>query len=160
MSDKEKTLEEQLREQRRALNRQWGERLNTILDAMKARFGPEAADVLDELTAKETRQQWAEIASTETSHTIDDLIRLLWDPLTAKGFGFTSEHREDGVQMHCTRCPIVDYAKKTGGLEWAYHLYCVADPHIVEGFNPQIGFRRTKTLMEGHECCDHFYYMK
>jgi hypothetical protein len=26
-----------------------------------------------------------------------------------------------------------------------------------EGYNPRIAFKRTKTLMEGDDYCDHFY---
>ncbi|MFW9789019.1 MAG: L-2-amino-thiazoline-4-carboxylic acid hydrolase, partial [Candidatus Thorarchaeota archaeon] len=38
--------------------------------------------------------------------------------------------------------------------------FCNEDEHIVAGFNPSIKFSRTKTLMEGHDCCDHCYVMK
>jgi len=39
-------------------------------------------------------------------------------------------------------------------------MFCQNDFYIAEGFNSKIGLKRTKTLMEGHDCCDHFYYMK
>ena len=41
-----------------------------------------------------------------------------------------------------------------------YQHTCSVDECIATTFNPQIGFRRTKTLMQGDEYCDHFYYMK
>jgi hypothetical protein len=42
-------------------------------------------------------------------------------------------------------------------LEWGYALHCAQDPHIIAGFNPAIGFRQTRWLMRGDDCCDHFY---
>ena len=44
--------------------------------------------------------------------------------------------------------------------DWLYHHTCSADEAMVSGFNPKIGFRRTKTLMQGDDYCDHYYYMK
>jgi len=36
---------------------------------------------------------------------------------------------------------------------------CEADGPIAAAFNPRIRFQRTKTLMEGNDCCDHVYYI-
>jgi hypothetical protein len=130
------------------------------LDALHERFGARLLKVIELVMAENTRRDWAEIARRETSHMIDDLIRLLWEPGRGKGFEYTVEAREDGVQMHCTYCPYAELGKRINGTKWLYHLLCGADPYIVEGFNPAMGFRRTKMLMEGHECCDHFYFMK
>lgn len=45
-------------------------------------------------------------------------------------------------------------------MEMANYIFCAGDPYIVEGFNPKMGFKRTKTLTLGDDCCDHFYYYK
>ena len=129
-----------------------------LLNRMKATFGPDVAKVVDQMVADRTLKQWSEIAQSETSHTIEDLVRLLWEPLRTRGFEYTIEKKEAGVQIYCTKCAFVDMAKEIGGTEWMYHLNCGTDPHIVAGFNPQIGFQRTKTLMQGDDCCDHFYH--
>ena len=102
----------------------------------------------------------AEIGRNQPSQTIDDFLRVLWEPLPAQGFEFTSEETPEGMQMHCTRCPLVDLAAAFDAKNWFYHFACAGDPHMVAGFNPNMGFRRTKTLMEGDEYCDHFYFMK
>ncbi|TFH07921.1 MAG: hypothetical protein E4H14_07485 [Candidatus Thorarchaeota archaeon] len=41
--------------------------------------------------------------------------------------------------------------------DWGYSLYCVDDEYMVMGFNPKMEFTRSKTLMEGHDCCNHCY---
>ncbi len=35
---------------------------------------------------------------------------------------------------------------------------CQADGPAAAAFNPEIGFERTRTLMEGDDCCDHVYF--
>ncbi|RLD07223.1 MAG: hypothetical protein DRI65_05120 [Chloroflexota bacterium] len=101
--------------------------------------------------------QWSEIARAEESHSVADLIRLLWEPLKTRGFEFTVEQKEDGIQVYCTKCALYDLAREINGTDWMFYLNCGTDPYIVEGFNPKIKFQRAKTLMEGHECCDHYY---
>ena len=129
-----------------------------LLNALAEQFGREkVVEVVEMVVAENTRREWAEVAHKKKSNTIDDLIQILWDP---SQFDFTMEQRDGGVQMHITRCPYVELAKEFGATDWFYHLCCIGDPPLVEGFNPKMGFRRTKTLMEGHECCDHFYFLK
>jgi predicted ArsR family transcriptional regulator len=159
MNGDEKIIEQKLAEQREQMERRHTRRLIALLNGLKKRLGPGVVGAVEDTMAERMREQWAEIAAREGSNTIEDLIRVLWEPGRAQGFEFTVERREDGVQMWCTRCPLHDQAQEIGEPDWMYHLTCCTDPHIVAGFNPQIGFRRTKTLMEGHDCCDHFYYM-
>ncbi len=69
----------------------------------------------------------------------------------------SQERTSEGIQLHCTRCPIHELARELDALEWGYALHCAQDPHIIAGFNPAIGFRQTRWLMRGDDCCDHFY---
>ena len=131
-----------------------------LLEILKNQFGPMIVEVLIDLVAGKEREHWTKIAQQVENHTIEDFIHLLWAPLPSIGFEFTIEQREDGTQMSCSRCPIYDLAQATGGAEWLYLIECGRDFHNVSAFNPKIGFRRTKTLMEGHDCCDHFYFMR
>jgi hypothetical protein len=58
------------------------------------------------------------------------------------------------------RCPVFEMAREMGVTELMYHHTCCTDECIASAFNPQIGFRRTKTLMQGDDCCDHYYFLK
>jgi hypothetical protein len=132
-----------------------------LFDDLSGRFGRDIiASVIDKVVAAHIRPEWEENGRKQTSTTLDDFIRLMWGPLPEAGFDVEIENRADGVQIHCTRCPHADTGNKNGVAFWFYHLVCSGDPHAAAGFNPEIGFRRTQTLMEGHPCCDHFYYMK
>jgi predicted ArsR family transcriptional regulator len=131
-----------------------------LLNAFKKRYGSEVFDIIEKANGEATRKAYTKNTEGNNKHSIEDLITMLWEPLRKQGLEFSMEHVDNGIQMKCTKCPVADLYKQVGGTEWGYHLYCAADKHIVEAFNPNIGFRRSKTLMEGHECCDHFYFWK
>jgi predicted ArsR family transcriptional regulator len=142
------------------LGRRWGvEHPIAVLNELWTRFGAKVASVVRGIVHENARRDWVEIAARQPGRGIEDLIRLLWEPLGKAGFEFTSEKRSDGVQFRCTRCPHVAVARQLGAEDWMTLLLCGADFGMVAGFNPTMGFRRTQTLMEGHDCCDHFYSM-
>ncbi len=122
-------------------------------------YGDKFTEFLEIIVASNMRQLWSAFSQVEESHNIDDLIRLLWEPLRDK-LEFTVEKLNNGVQVYCTSCSFADVGKKINGAKWIRCLVCNGDPHIVEAFNPQIGLRVTKTLMQGDDCCDHFYFLK
>jgi len=130
------------------------------LDALKKRFGAEVVQVVQQANGQATCKIYQKIYQRFEGRSIEDLIRMLWEPLRQQGFEFTIERSSKGVQINCTACPLAQLYHDLGSSEWGYELYCAADEYLVKDFNPGMGFRRTKTLMEGHDCCDHFYYMK
>lgn len=142
---------------------QWEERKHfaekvMLLRALEARFGFEVADVVAEARGELVEATWADIAARAGGSAIEDLVRLLWEE-NAELFDFTIERRENGdVQLHVTRCFFQELAASLEATDWGYLLFCADDPHIVAGFNPELGFRRTRTLMEGDDHCDHCYF--
>ena len=157
MTSDNKMLEAELIELRKQIDKKYMVQIIDILDRMEKRFGPGVYQIVEEMVAESTIARWSEIAEREESRTVADLIRLLWEPLKARGFEFSMEEKEDGIQVYCTKCALHDLAREIDGTDWMFYLKCASDPYIVQGFNPRILFRRTKTLMEGHDCCDHFY---
>ncbi len=119
------------------------QRIDAVLASCERRFGrARVLEVIDLVVATNIRQEWAEVASKEGRNGVEDLARLLLQPLQhGQGFEFTLEPRDGGLQMHCTRCPFADVGAALGISEWIAHLVCGGDPHIVEGFNPRMGFR-------------------
>jgi len=129
-----------------------------LLNALQERFGAEVAQVVEQENSAQVCRAF--LAGADGAGSVDDLIARLWEPLRAKGYEFSVTRGDEGVQIHCTACPWARLYRNLGGADWGYRLYCAADEALTAGFNAQIGFQRTKTLMEGHDCCDHFYYMK
>jgi hypothetical protein len=133
------------------------------LESVSARFGRDRVrDVVRRLCRNNTAAYWAGLTAREGG-SLDDLIRLLWEPLVAQGFDFTMDRDDSGLRIDCRRCPQEDLA---GALEaagydhargWLYEMVCSTDFHVTGSFDPPIHFSRTQTLMQGHPHCDHTY---
>lgn len=129
------------------------------LKALKEAFGEQVTSIILSERGKKVETQWAQIAQEVGRNDIQALKDTLWKWVQEVGFEFTSEDTPEGTQFTVTRCPIADMAREINEADWGYTCYCADDPHIVAGFNQEIGFKRTKTLMEGDDCCNHFYYI-
>ncbi|MFW9768615.1 MAG: L-2-amino-thiazoline-4-carboxylic acid hydrolase [Candidatus Thorarchaeota archaeon] len=133
------------------------EQLKLLVEKWEEDFGPEHQDLVDEMIGKASRNYWSDMSLRE-GKTLDDLVRTLWK--TWDEGDFTIEKIPDGVQVYVTKCPMFDAFKSIGKTALGVQFFCNEDEHIVEGFNPHIRFTRTKTLMEGDDCCNHQYELK
>ncbi len=92
---------------------------------------------------------------------IQGIIDFIWEPLKDMDFKFFFKKKEkDFVEIRVTKCPLADWAKAKGIEKWIYYYHCMSDPAIVEGYNPKIGFKRSKVIMQGDGYCDHCYFIK
>jgi hypothetical protein len=129
------------------------------LDSAAERYGKDRVlALLDKLCADETRAWWkGEVAREGGS--LDDLLRLLWAPLPGLGFELAIERGPASAQLCCRRCPQHELALELGAADWLYALVCATDPYATEAFD-SIRFRRTRTLMQGDDSCDHAYFLE
>ncbi|MBN1303803.1 MAG: L-2-amino-thiazoline-4-carboxylic acid hydrolase [Anaerolineales bacterium] len=131
------------------------------LNALKQEFGEKVVEIVARERGKKVEENWRRIAEEHGRNDIEGIKQTLWRWVAEAGFEFTEiETDEVGTQLHVTKCPLADMARELEAADWGFTCYCADDPHITAGFNPEIGFRRTKTLMEGDQYCDHFYFMK
>jgi len=131
-----------------------------LLRAMKEHYGEEAYEVFVKHKGENVYNEWKEIAEKNKSNSIQDLIKLLWEPLREHGFEYDVEECENGFKATCTHCSLYELAKHLGITEEGFYMFCETDPYITKGFNENIELSRTKTLMQGHDCCDFFYCIK
>lgn len=160
MDELKKIFEEQMYQKLVWLNQFHTQDKIDILSALKENFGEDVIKIVERVECEKAQLEWQHIASQTKDNSIEAFIQLFWEPLRAKGFEFTCEPQKNGIQMRCIKCPAFELAKKIDATEWLYHHTCSVDEFIVSGFNPQIGFKRTKTLMQGDTYCNHYYYMK
>ncbi|MFW9845668.1 MAG: L-2-amino-thiazoline-4-carboxylic acid hydrolase [Candidatus Thorarchaeota archaeon] len=131
-------------------------KLSTLLEKYERDFGSEAEQRVLEIIAEDTKAAWANIAEEREDNGIQGILDTLWESFRNVGGEFTVERTENSAQINCTRCPMADTYRKIGKPEYGFIFHCSTDPHIVAGFNPEIEFKRTKTLMTD-ACCDHYY---
>lgn len=66
---------------------------------------------------------------------------------------------DDALEFNVTRCQYAEMYRRLGMDDLGPILSCNRDAAMIEGFNPEIQFERTQTLMEGASHCD-FRYRK
>ena len=131
-----------------------------LVRALEAQYGPEVQKVITDIPCKQAREKWAQRANEKDDHSMEGLLETLWEPLKVRGFVFTRDDRPGGVQYRVTKCPKADLAIELDAADLGYVFFCATDACLVNGWNEQIGFLRTQTLMEGYAVCDHYYYLK
>ncbi|MFX1506259.1 MAG: L-2-amino-thiazoline-4-carboxylic acid hydrolase [Promethearchaeota archaeon] len=144
----------------RLIRKSWRDpiKLKDLLDEWERDIGDEYSQITKEFVAEQTRSAWSKLSSQKGNSSLDNLIKLLWEQWTEGEF--TIERTKTEVQIYCTKCPIADAYKSINKEKYGLLFHCSEDPFIVEGFNPEIKFRRTKTLMNADDCCDHFYSLE
>lgn len=64
------------------------------------------------------------------------------------------------VSINVTRCKYAEMYREHGLEEFGFLLSCARDFALMEGFNPDIRFARTQTIMEGAPFCDFRFSME
>jgi len=82
------------------------------------------------------------------SVTTDDSDLLQYDVL---------EDSKNRFAVKVTSCKYADFYKEKGFPEIGYAMHCALDFGEAEIFWPDVTLKRTKTLMQGDEYCDHCY---
>jgi hypothetical protein len=150
--------DESLLEIQMELSTRWvNENRLELLNNLAGKYGQERVlVVIDTIIAANSRRDWAEeVKGYENS--LETFIKLLWEPLKEVGFAYTYKQEGTVTKFCVTRCPLADLAKQTSSERWMYHLLCLTDEPSVTGFNCNIRFSRTRTIMQGYPDCDHTY---
>ena len=142
------------------LERQHFLEIVSIVRALEKEYGQDAVDVVADAKYGLTHNQWAEMARARGRNDIATLLELQWE-----GAGPLLEYEvlyrdSEEVRLNVTKCFWADAFREIGAADIGKILYCDDEQASAEGFNPSIGLTRTKTLMEGHDCCDHCYLLE
>ena len=65
---------------------------------------------------------------------------------------------ETELSLNVSRCLYAEVFKEMGAAELWYLMVCNPDHAYAQASHPRIKLRRSKTLMEGHSCCNHVWY--
>jgi hypothetical protein len=136
--------------------------LAPLIDALGAEFGREQviAVVRDAIVEVARRQggdlaqamdgaSLAAFAESLRYWTADDALEIKVLQQTAGAFDF-----------NVTRCRYAELYRALGMAELGAVLSCNRDGALIEGFNPQVEFSRTQTIMQGAPFCDFRYRLR
>jgi hypothetical protein len=92
-----------------------------------------------------------------------DDFRTFWgDLMSSPLFSATQEVEivEEGdhhLKMRVSRCLWAEYFQRLGDTELGYLVCCNADHQMLSAYNLRLSLRRTKTIMQGDDHCDHCF---
>lgn len=67
------------------------------------------------------------------------------------------EDSDNAFEIRITACLTEVVFKEADAMDLGYACVCHADFGLPVGLNPKLKLIRTKTLMQGHDCCNHRY---
>ncbi|KPK80728.1 MAG: hypothetical protein AMS27_16260 [Bacteroides sp. SM23_62_1] len=111
---------------------------------------------------KSTEEYYSSIASYNPENTLQDFIRPFLENDHYKTILTINllENQEDLVSWEVTECLNAKVFKELNAVDIGYATLCHGDEAWAKAYHPKIRFIRTKTLMEGHDCCNHCYIME
>ena len=151
--EQEHQVQERLREQE-CMSVAW------VLKIMKEHFGEEAYDIFVKAQRESHRSNFSKMAEEGGDNSIEAFMKILFELNREQASEYTVEKTESGFQLNVTNCWPYKIAKRHGIMEQLFLTCCSCEQFFAEGFNPNIGLTRTKTLMQGDDCCNHFFYYK
>ena len=139
------------------------ERLEILLELRK-KFGEEVIRIASQARLS-THQRWLVELSKKNPpiRPAEAFFHSAYSVTTGDSDHLEFEVVEDSEKrfaVKITNCRYADFFKEQGFPEIGYALHCVLDFGEVEAFCPNITLKRSKTLMQGDEYCNHCYEMK
>ena len=145
------------------IKERWG-RSDTkeLLNDLKKKYGNDALKAMEMYIDHNIRKDWKKMGIREGHRgtEMEDFFRVLWEPLKNEGFEYSIKKEGNKAEFCVTKCPFHELAKMLEMQDWMFILSCSGDKAAGESFCNKISFYRTKTLMEGNDCCNHQYYYK
>jgi hypothetical protein len=124
--------------------------------ALVARFGPEVVATIKGYTEAQAQKGFE--AMKLDSRGLDAVKKLLWDGLDPKDFTVeVVEDRPTRLSYRVRRCFLAEAWRSANAQELGFAYNCAWDFGFCRGLNPEMKFTRTKTLMQGDDCCNHSY---
>lgn len=131
------------------------------LNRLKAEHGDVIYQLYRAVIQQQATEEWRNLADIYPRHTIEELVDIQWEHISrSSGYEFEATPTDNGIQIHCTKCPLSEMAHAIDAVDWATIQYCERSQATVAAFSDEIGFSRTKTLMQGDDHCNHCYFKK
>ena len=126
-----------------------------LFKKLVSEFGPRVLEVAQQDVIEGVRT-WIE--GMQLPHRdLGAMLDILWNQVGTDLDYTIEEQTPTHMKMCVTRCIWADAYRKLDAADVGYAFYCASDYGYCQGLNPNIKFTRTKTLMQGDDCCDHTY---
>jgi len=133
-----------------------------LVREMEQTLGKERAHEIVERTAtKQTVEGIKKAVAKEPIHGFTDFIDARKNRGPISTHGTTDEiveETEDRLVFNMTECLWARAWGEMGAADIGYLWNCKPDFALVQAMHPRLKLKRSKTLMQGDDCCDFTYY--
>jgi len=134
--------------------------VSSLISAFADKIGyDKAVDVAKEVIREDAISSGKTLAEQYSGNSIaelTDIVKEVWAKDDALQIKMIKESEKE-LFFDVTYCGYVEIYEKLGVKKMGCILSCIRDFYFLEGFNPKITLKRSKTLMEGGDCCDFRY---
>ena len=130
------------------------------LPTVKAVAAEIGLDKLQKVLMEDIKKRVAEQVKNLPSHELPDFAQFFKNPNPFTANTWTMEIVQDSdkvLEMRVSECLWAKTFREANAAELGFKLVCSGDYVTAEAFNPKIKLIRDKTLMQGHDCCNHKY---
>jgi hypothetical protein len=135
-----------------------------LLKAMAEDVGSECLlEMVRKASAKNNRELGERVAKMRKKHDLHIFAEPFRNPRDVFKHANIYDIVEDTdrvFEMRVTECLSATVFREADAADIGYAAVCHADFALPVAFNPEIKLIRSKTLMEGHDCCNHRYIME
>ena len=129
--------------------------IKPFLDAFEKELGHEKTyEIVGNVIKKIATEQGAEYAKMLGANDMEALHSQEEAWTANDALVFTNVVEGDTLYQTITRCSYCDMYERIGMKDLGYALSCIRDDYFYAGFNPDMEFSHTKTLMKGDDCCN------
>ena len=127
--------------------------------AIQAKYGDEGVEAIHHAFKEVAVERGEKMAREVGAPTLQAYCSALEAGCAGSQEWLKLEDTDTRQAYRFTRCMWAGVFAELDALDIGFWL-CEGDAPAASAFNPAIGFQRTKTLMEGDDCCDHIFYLK
>ena len=122
----------------------------------------DALERLSELSGEKTKVSLRRSLKDEEIDEFDDFIKVYKKQLDSDLFKNTlsyeiKEESDEVFKFDVNRCIRAEIFKEFDAQDIGYEVACQPDFEVLPVFSPNLRLKRTKTLMEGDDCCNFEY---
>ena len=127
--------------------------------AVEEIFGPEGREAIRQHQRHKLVERSAAGGAAAQDNSLAAFCRALEEGCRGSHEWHKLEETDTRQAYHFTRCMWAEIYRELDAADIGLWI-CEGDAVAAAAFNPAIHFQRTMTLMEGHDCCDHVFFVE
>lgn len=136
------------------LKREMRDRAGLFRELVK-KYGPGIVEAVREYVEKSTEERVR--GADLPRRNLEAILELVWKPSAGTLEWEVASKSAAELRIRVTKCLYADEMRRREAADIGFAFYCAFDDGFCRGFNPDLTFTRTKTLMTGDDCCNHTY---